>query len=173
MRLPRLSGDAIEIAFLPALRSRRGKLLPGHRDGVEIHAASFVRRRRIVFDTALLRRPRELERIFVHELFHFAWVRLGNAGRRAYEEIVAAEIRHGILGETGWSAESRKVRLDGQTARRRTRRWREYVCESFCDTAACLLGPSRRPKECTLSAGAIEARRRWFTAAGFMRRIPV
>ncbi|MGH9660018.1 MAG: hypothetical protein ACRD96_15830, partial [Bryobacteraceae bacterium] len=124
MRLPHLSGDAIEIAFLPALRSRRGKLLSGHRDGVEIHAASFVRQRRIVFDTALLRRPRELERIFVHELFHFAWVRLGNASRREYEEVVADEIRRGLSGETCWSGETRKVRLDGHAARRRTRRWR-------------------------------------------------
>ncbi len=57
------------------------------------------------------RQPRELARILVHELFHFAWVRLGNPARRSYEALVREEWKRRARGELGWSAESRKRAL--------------------------------------------------------------
>src|SRR4026209_946003 len=106
--------------------------------GEPAHAATFLRERRIVPETQLRRSRREFSRILVHELFHFVWLRLGNAKRRRYEDLLAAEIRKGVRGELGWSAEWRKLRLRARDWNRRTRRWREYCCESFCDTAAWL-----------------------------------
>jgi hypothetical protein len=52
-------------------------------------------------------------------------------------------------GEAGWSAEWRKAALSDADRRHRTRRWREYACEAFCDSAAALwaspgLGPRLR-----------------------------
>ena len=61
-----------------------------------------------MLDQELQRQPRELARILVHELFHFAWVRLGNPARRSYEALVREEWKQRARGELGWSAESRK-----------------------------------------------------------------
>jgi hypothetical protein len=128
-----------------------------------VHAGSFLRKRLVVLDRALLEAPRELARIVAHELFHFAWLRLGNPSRRAWERLLAAEIRAGVKGELGWSAEWRKDELRRPDPARRTRRWRAYACESFCDTAAWLLAGAGRHAEFTLPAGARRARRRWFS----------
>ena len=168
MRFPELSGRPITLNFLPAPHSHRGKLVSRGGRGQEIHGASFIRERRIVLDTALRRRRRELERILVHELFHFAWVRLGNPRRRSWEGLVRDEVRRGVKGELGWSAESRKEALG-----RPARRWREYICESFCDTAAWIFAVRGRHEELTLQAAARAARRRWFKAQGLLDRIPV
>jgi len=46
--------------------------------------------------------------------------------------------------------------------RSRSRRWREYACESFCDSAACLLGGAGDHEEFTLARRVRENRRRWF-----------
>ena len=79
---------------MPALKARRGKLLSGKTErGREVHAGSFLRRRRIVLDAALKAKPRELARILTHELFHFAWLRLGNPKRREFEDLLRGEIR--------------------------------------------------------------------------------
>ena len=133
------------------LRDRRGAVLAG----------SFVRDRRIVFDCP----RREFRRIFVHEVFHFVWVRLGNAARRFYEDLVKGECPAGALGELGWSAEWRKRRLQPRDIRARSRRWREYCCESFCDAAAWLYSGIRRHGEYTLGARGRERRRAWFATA--------
>ena len=87
-----------------------------------------------------MRRPPELARILTHELFHFAWVRLSNQSRRSYEALVRNEWKRRTRGELGWSAESRKAALfqGSRIAARRGKYWREYLCESFCDTAAWL-----------------------------------
>src|SRR2546429_606733 len=51
---PEVRGRPIEIAFLPALRAHRGKLLSGHAvAGRDVHAGTFLRQRRIVLDAAL------------------------------------------------------------------------------------------------------------------------
>ena len=111
MRVSPLTGRPIEIRFLASPRAHRGKLLSGVECGVEVHAGTFLRKRLIVLDDALWRQPRDLARILVHELFHFAWLRLGNPRRRSFENLLAGEIRRGVGGELGWSAESRKSAL--------------------------------------------------------------
>jgi hypothetical protein len=127
----------------------------------------------MVLDAALKKQPGELARILTHELFHFAWLRLGNPKRRSYEDLVRSEIRRRVKGELGWSAESAKTALTGGDAVRRTRRWREYVCESFCDSAAWLLASGSRHQEFTLAATARRARRAWFVGAELTSQISV
>jgi hypothetical protein len=163
VRLPALSGQPIEIRFVPALRDRRGA----------VHGGAFVRERRISFDAELRRDPAELSRIFVHELFHFAWVRMGNAARRSWEDVVAAEFAAAARGELGWSAEWRRELIRSRDRARRTRRWREYSCESFCDTAAWLFSGLRSHSEFTLEPRFRAARRGWFRAAGLHRGISI
>ena len=125
-----------------------------------LHAGSFVRDRRIHFHCTRA----EFPRIFVHELFHFAWVRLGNPARGEYENLLARECRAGARGELGWSAERRKLELRPLDAATRGRRWREYCCESFCDTAAWLYSGAARHEEFTLAPRFSARRRRWFAA---------
>ena len=73
---------------------------------------AFLRKRRIVMDDDMLRTPRILERIFVHEVFHFVWL---EAGRAAFalpmKNIVSAELDRAARGELGWSAESLKMKV--------------------------------------------------------------
>src|SRR5579872_1741262 len=87
--LPRLPvrGAPPRIEAAPGLRDRYGP----------VHAGAFVRERRIAFDCAAA----EFPRIFVHELFHFAWLRAGNRVRRSYEEVLRGEHRAGARGELG------------------------------------------------------------------------
>ncbi|HWR51887.1 MAG TPA: hypothetical protein VN428_12310 [Bryobacteraceae bacterium] len=124
-----------------------------------VHAGSHIRTRTMALDRALLGRPRELARIFVHELFHFAWIHLSNAERRSWQELLSTERGS---GELGWSAEMRKLKLQPSDGPNRTRRWREYSCESFCDTAAWLFAGAARHEEFTLAARWRERRKRWF-----------
>jgi hypothetical protein len=166
--MPEIAGAPIEASFagrsnppVPAAHFER------------IHAGAFLRQRRIVFEKALERDPRELARIFTHELFHFAWYRMGNPRRRSYERLVAREMRAGVAGELGWSAEYRKDALSPRDRSGRTRRWREYVCESFCDSAAWLFSGVARHPEFTLPGPAQRSRRLWFEQADVTRRISV
>jgi hypothetical protein len=171
---PKVRGLPIEITFLPELKARRGKLLSGKTErGREVHAGSFLRQRRIVLDAALKTRPRELARILTHELFHFAWLHLGNPQRRRFEDLLQAEIRRRVRGELGWSAERMKTRLSRADRVRRTRAWREYVCESFCDSAAWLLAGRGGNEEFTLPSAARRARRAWFEEARLTLQISV
>ena len=163
----------IQVRFASGLRAHRGKLLTGEGPGTAVHAGSFLRRGEIVLDAALLASPAELGRILIHELSHFAWMRLGNAQRHSYEELLAEEIVAGERGELGWSAEWRKRALSGSDRRERTRRWREYAAESFCDTAAWLFSGARRHEEYTLAARFRSRRRLWFRRAGGLKRISV
>lgn len=150
------------IAFVDDLHSSNRALYAGGDVGAPVHAASFMRDRRIVLDAILLTQPRELRRIVTHELFHFAWVRLGNPLRREWEAVLALEIGVKARGELGWSAEWRKRELTAADQRRRTRRWRDYVCESFCDSAAWILGGGRPHPEATLAARHRGRRAEWF-----------
>jgi hypothetical protein len=110
----------------------------------------------------MLRTPRVLERIFVHEVFHFVWSKLGNRLRASYQELVLDELGCDAAGELGWSAESMKLQLAKSDLEGRTRRWKDYLCESFCDTAGWLYGSARQYSEMTLGRDQRDARRRWF-----------
>lgn len=160
--MPRRSEPApIRIEFRPELRARGRELVSGGCAGLEVHAGSFLRERRIVLDSALLEQPRELARILTHEVYHFVWRRLGNTVRRSYEELLQSELRQRRRGELGDSSERRKSGLAREDILGRSRRWREYVCESFCDTAAWLAAGGRH-SEFTLDPEARRKRRAWF-----------
>ena len=163
----------IQVRLQPGLRAHRGKLLTGEGPGVTVHAGSFLRKRKIVLDTSLLASPVDLARIFLHEIYHFVWLRLGNATRLSFEGLLIEEIGKGAPGELGWSAELRKQALRPGDWRRRTRRWREYVSESFCDTAAWLYSDARRNVEFTLPQAFRRQRRKWFRHAEALKRISV
>ena len=154
-----MEGDPIALDFLPALTSVEGKLHSAVGHGKEVHAASFLRARQMTLDSALLANDTELTRILLHELFHFVWVRLGNSRRLAWERLLRAEWEAGARGETGWSAEWRKAALTRRDVAERTRAWREYCCESFCDTAAWI--GCGNASECTLATRNCRARRTW------------
>jgi hypothetical protein len=152
--LPRMTGAPVRLQRARGLRDRRGA----------VHAGAFLRERRIAFDCSRA----EFPRIFIHELFHFVWLRMGNAARRSWEDLLKSECREGAAGELGWSAEWRKRALNRRDIRMRTRRWREYCCESFCDSAAWLYSGIGRHREFTLAARLRGRRRAWFaeTASG-------
>jgi hypothetical protein len=165
-RLGALQGRSVYLRFLPALTADRRRLYSNRPHGQPVYAGSFIRERRIVLDQDLEHRPRELARILVHELFHFAWVRLGNPMRRSYEMLVREEWKRRARGELGWSAESRKrVLLQGSPRVGNSPEWRDYLCESFCDTAAWIYSGVRRHPEYTLAARHRNRRAEWFRAA--------
>jgi hypothetical protein len=147
-RLPELSGQPVHIRKAPGLRDRHGP----------VHGAAFLRSRTIRLDCT----HAEFPRIFVHELFHFVWFRAGNPARLAFEDLLREEWRAGAAGELGWSAEWRKARLTARDVRGRTRRWREYCCESFCDTAAWLYSGLDRHAEFNLPRHFRQERAVWF-----------
>ena len=127
-----------------------------------------------MLDSQLEREARELNRILTHELFHFAWVRLSNAGRYSYEALIRKEWSSNARGELGWSAESRKLRLGRNSWRaRRRKQWSEYLCESFCDTAAWLLSGVRRHPEFTLAKRYCDRRAAWFEETFRAGKIPI
>ena len=121
-----------------------------------MHAGSFLRERRIILDSGL--KNSELRRVLLHELFHFAWVRLSNRRRASWVDLVGCELRRNAGGELGWSAEWRKADLP----LRGERFHRDYLCESFCDTGAWRYSGLRKHPEFTLAAHWRDARRTWF-----------
>ncbi len=147
VRLPKLAGRPVLVRIRPSL-------------GPHL-AATSIPRRVILLDSEVLAAP-EFERILVHEIFHFAWVRLSNARRWEWERVLAGEFDRHARGELGWSAERRKNRLTSADMRARTRPWRLYACESFCDTAAWRFASVRRHQEFTLAARFRGFRRAWF-----------
>jgi hypothetical protein len=127
----------------------------------------------MVLDEALMADADDFARIFVHELFHFVWLRLGNAKRRSYERVVATELQARVRGELGWSAEWRKYKLGPHDWTLRTRRWREYCCESFCDTAAWRYAGVSKHAEFTLRSRERAVRKQWFARAGLDNGITI
>ena len=161
--LPRMDGDPIRLEIRRELSDRHGAA----------HAGAFIRERRIAFDAELASDPQEFARIFIHEIFHFVWLRLGNPRRWSYEELLREEMRGRARGELGWSAEWRKRAIASRDAGRRTRRWREYVCESFCDTAAWMFSGVPAHREYTLARRFCERRRQWFQESNVANRISI
>lgn len=138
-----------------------------------VHAATRLRKREIVLDAALKNDGGEFVRILIHEIFHFVWLRVGNPVRLSYERLLAGEIKHHTRGELGWSSEWRKEALSRRDLLARSRLWREYCCESFCDTAAWMFSGLGRHAEFTLPGGQRARRRRWFSHNGLTRAISV
>ncbi|HLG99686.1 MAG TPA: hypothetical protein VKX49_25485 [Bryobacteraceae bacterium] len=173
-RLPQLEGRAIQVRFLPDLRAGSHKLYSARPHGQPVYAASFIRKRKMVLDRELLSRRGNLARILVHELFHFVWVRLSNRIRRSYLALLEMEWKEGARGELGWSAELRKSRLRGGIrVKNRAGKWRDYGCESFCDTAAWLYSGVRAHPEFTLAARYRRRRAEWFKSAFSGQVIPI
>jgi hypothetical protein len=158
-RLPPLTGAPVRIESARGLRDRRGP----------VHAGAFLRERRMAFDCTRA----EFPRIFVHELFHFVWLRAGNAARLSWEALLRAEYAAGARGELGWSAQWRKEALASADAAARSRRWREYCCESYCDTAAWLYGGVRDHAEFTLARRFRTRRGAWFRKSLDRQELPV
>jgi hypothetical protein len=163
LRLPEFfHGPPIRVLYRPNLLDTAGQ---------PAHAATWIRKRQIVLDPELKQNPLEHQRILLHEYFHFAWVRLGNPKRRAWEDHLAAEWKARVRGEAGWSAEWRKDELKPRDISARTRRWREYCCESFCDTAAWIKTGDH--PENTLAAKHRRSRAAWFATNLGQTRLPV
>ena len=136
-------------------------------------AGASIPRRVILLDAAVLARHGEFERILIHELFHFAWVRLSNQKRVSWEQVLAGELRKRVKGELGWSAEWRKEILTRADTRLRTPKWRRYACESFCDSAAWMFAGLRAHDEFTLAGPSRLPRRRWFREQFSVRPVAV
>jgi hypothetical protein len=158
-----MDGRPVRLEIRRELADRRGP----------VHAGAFIRERRIVFDADLATDPHEFARIFVHEIFHFAWLRLGNSRRWSYEGLLREEMSGRARGELGWSAEWRKRALASRDPSHRTRRWREYVCESFCDTAAWMFSGVAAHSEYTLAGRFRKRRRQWFQEFDVTKRISI
>ncbi len=142
--------------------------------GEEVHASSYIRKREIVLDSALLDHSPELIRIIVHEVFHFVWTRLDNGSRREWEAVISAEFARRTPGELGYSAALRKERLiAGGWKDVPKKLWRDYVCESFCDTAAWCFSARTRHDEVNLPAVARKGRERYFRSLLDRRVLPV
>ena len=166
------TGQPILIEFRPHLRASRGKLVGPHAGGDDVHAATFLLRRLIILDRALLRHHPELNRILAHEIFHFVWWK-APAIRRAYALLIQQEFARSIQGEMGWSADWRKQALNPVDIQSNSRRFRDYLCESFCDSSACLLLHIPRHPEITLPAAARRQRQAFFESKLAGKRLKI
>jgi hypothetical protein len=91
--------------------------------------------------------------------------------RRDWESLLRAEWEAGAQGEAGWSAEWRKRALKTRDIAARSRSWREYCCESFCDTGA--FAACGNSAEMTLSRRRLRDRIGWFRAHFDDRALPI
>ena len=149
----------MRIEAVRGLRDRRGA----------VHAGSFLRERRIAFDCA----PAEFPRIFVHELFHFVWAQAGNPARLSFEDLVEGGTGGGRARRTGLVRGMAEAGAEPRRPAPRSRRWREYCCESFCDTAAWLYSGVPRHAEFTLAGRYRQRRRAWFLDSVEGRRLSI
>jgi hypothetical protein len=146
--LPVLAGRPIQVRVRPSL-------------GPHL-AATSIPRRIVLLDSDVLRKRGDFERILVHEIAHFVWVRLSNDRRRAWEQVLAEEFSHHAQGELGWSAEWRKLKLTDRDLSDRSPAWKRYARESFCDTAAWRFSGLKSHGEFTLAARFRRRRCAWF-----------
>ena len=171
--MPELRGMPVRVEYRPKLTAWRGQLLSKSHKGDVVYAGCFIRKRRIVLDAGMLRTPKVLERIFVHEVFHFVWSKLNHATRHSWDTLIRSEMERGVRGEFAWSAESAKHRVTAQDIAGRTRRWKDYLCESFCDTAAYCFGNTRPHSEMTLAPVVRRSRRMWVAEYLTERPLPI
>lgn len=159
--LPLNPGRPVQVAFLPELTAHRGKLLSRADRGTPVYAATYIRRRRMVLESSLLSDPAALRFIFVHELFHFVWVRLGNRTRHEYSDLLSRELARNARGELGESSLVKKAELR-RHLESSSALWRDYICESFCDSAACILTGATVHNGLKLATRWTAIRRDWF-----------
>ncbi len=164
VQLRLFDGAPVKIRYRTGLRDTAGN---------PAHAATYLRRREIILDPELKTHAAQHRRILLHEFFHFAWVRLGNPRRAAWEAFLKAEWEARARGEAGWSAEWRKRKLSSRDVGERSRFWREYCCESFCDTGAFVLGVGCDRTEVTLAPTRRRARIAWFAGNFPARRFRI
>jgi hypothetical protein len=160
--LPLELSSPVQVAFLPGLTAYRGKLLSRADRGTPVYAASFIRQRRIVIEQDLLSSPAVLRFILVHEFFHFVWVRLGNTSRAEYSRLLVAELVGKARGELGESSAVKKAELqpDGKLSPP-SKLWRDYACESFCDSAASIFTQGPVHEGARLGKAWSKIRRQW------------
>jgi len=158
--------------LLDAEAAHRGTLPPQLRNGDRsTQAVSYVRERVIVLRQRLFRQRWLGQRLFYHELCHFLWPRLGVRARKRFVRHLERERARGLRGELGYSAQYRKSRLPrpgqpGQAA------WREYACESFCDTGAYALARAAGSRQALRSVEfTLAARRRRARLAAWWRTL--
>ena len=155
--LPALTGKPIRVELRPSL----GPYL----------AAASIPRRLIRLDKEVLEVRGDFERILIHEIFHFAWVKMSNQSRREWEKLLRAE--QDTPGELGWSSEWRRKKLKPSDVRSRSAKWRRYACESFCDTAAWMFAGLRSHEDFTLPKAFRAERRQWFERKFATDAIPI
>lgn len=161
--LPLQPSSPVQLAFLPGLAVSGGKLLSGGDVGTPVYAAAFLRQRRIILEASLLSDAALLRFIFVHELFHFVWMRLGNSARAEYSRLIAREFMSRARGELGESSAVKRAALGNATqGLLQSAAWREYVCESFCDSAGFLFTGASVHDDPKLGKTWTAIRRRWF-----------
>jgi hypothetical protein len=162
-----MHGSPILLEFQPNLRAYRGGLLSGVSEvGHVVHAASFLPDRRIVLESGLAAKPGELRLILTHELFHFVWPRLGNRARTEFDSLLQTECQSRARGALGESSNVAREQLTAEDAVVRSPKWKNFVCESFCDTAAWLHAGIAESQHFRLARRWRNARAQWF--AGFV-----
>lgn len=160
-------GSPISFDVRPQLTAHRGKLLSGAGLGVPVHAAAFIRQRIVVLEMDLFSRPEQLRFILVHEIFHFVWVRLSNGQRRAFISLLADEMQSRARGEIGESAGVKKRLLQkNASSDSPSRLWRDYACESFCDSGAAFFSGAAVNEHCTLADRWVKRRYTWLLRTG-------
>jgi hypothetical protein len=159
-------GNPISFELRPDLTAYRGKLLSGAELGTPVHAAAFIRKRVVVLETDLISQAERLRLILIHEIFHFVWVHLGNCQRRAFAKLLMGEMRGRAQGEIGESADIKKQLLREQGFfDEQSRLWRDYVCESFCDSAAAFYS-GVADEHFTLAGSWVKRRYAWLVGTG-------
>ena len=161
MGLPAIAGRPISVCVGSELSVCRGKLLSGMTGrGNPVYAASFIRNRQIVLETTLLANKPAFKLILLHELLHFVWARLGNRRRQSFEALLQHEHLRHARGELGESSLVKKERC-----RAGFHCWKDYVCESFCDTGAWFYSGVNEHEAFTLASRWRKKRAHWFRMA--------
>jgi hypothetical protein len=158
MGVPAFAGSPVSISVRPELSVSGRKLLSGVTGrGTPVYAASFIRNREIILESSLLLNEPAFRFIFAHEVFHFLWARMGNKLRQSYDALLRHEYGRRARGELGESSAVKKVDCAGSF-----RCWKDYVCESFCDTGAWLYSGVKECEAFTLAARWRRKREDWF-----------
>ena len=151
------------------MTAHRGALLSKGGRGRPVYAASFLRERRVVLEDSLTRRSSHLRLILIHEILHFAWWRLGNARRTDFSTLLAEECAARARGELGESSLVAKDAYLSGGGEGKSRLWRDYVCESFCDTGAWILSEIKDHDSFQLAARWKTRRAAWFRSLPELR----